>query len=213
MVYYTIFAPKTRFEVTLMQVLLFAVFAYLIGSISSAIIISKLLKLPDPRSFGSGNPGATNVLRSGSKAAAAATLIGDALKGSIPVWCAYAFSGEPAVVAVSAIGAFLGHLYPVYYGFKGGKGVATALGVFLAANPYIFLVMVITWLLTAALSKMSSLAALVAAAVALPCSFMFWQSLPMVGATFVIVALLFLRHRPNIERILAGTESKIGDKK
>ena len=195
-----------------MHALLFAIGAYLIGSISSAIIASKLFKLPDPRSVGSGNPGATNVLRSGHKTAALFTLIGDALKGLIPVLLAQTITGDPVVVACAAIGAFLGHLYPLFTGFKGGKGVATALGVFLAMSPMIFIAMVITWLLAAFAFRMSSLAALLAAAVALPGSFLFGESSALVGATFVIVAMLFLKHRENIERIVAGTESKIGDK-
>ena len=116
------------------------------------------------------------------------------------------------VIALVAIAAFLGHLYPVYYQFKGGKGVATALGAFLGLNAYIFLVVVITWLATAYLTRISSLSALIAAAVALLSSILFWQNLPVVGAIFVIVAFIFLKHRDNIERIIAGTESKIGEK-
>ena len=195
-----------------LQIILFPLLAYLIGSISSAILISKIMRLPDPRSIGSGNPGATNVLRSGNKKAAFLTLLCDMLKGLTPVLLAYYFSNSPAVLALVAIAAFMGHLYPLYYRFKGGKGVATAIGVFLGLNLYIFFAFAITWLGAAFLSRMSSFAALAASAVALVSSVLFWQNLPVVGAIFVIVAFIFLKHRDNIDRIIAGTESKIGEK-
>jgi len=195
-----------------LQIILFPLLAYLIGSISSAILISKVMRLPDPRQIGSGNPGATNVLRSGNKSAAFLTLLCDMLKGLIPVLLAYYFTRTPSVIALAAIAAFMGHLYPVYYGFKGGKGVATAIGVFLGLNIYIFFAFAIAWLATAYLTRMSSFAALAASAVSLISSVLFWQNLPVVGAIFVIVAFIFLKHRSNIERIVAGTESKIGEK-
>ena len=190
---------------------IFGICAYLLGSISSAIIISNVFGLSDPREVGSGNPGATNVLRSGNKKAAALTLLGDMLKGFLPVIVARILTDSDVVLAFTAIGAFLGHLYPLYYGFNGGKGVATAIGIFAGINIYIFIIMTITWLVTAKLFKMSSLASLTSAGVALLASF-FTPSLPIIGASFVIVALLFLKHRDNINRIRAGNESKIGDK-
>lgn len=194
-----------------MIAIIFGIAAYLIGSISSAIIISKLFGLNDPREVGSGNPGATNVLRSGNKKAAALTLIGDVLKGFIPVVAAIYFTNSEITVALTALGAFLGHLYPIYYRFEGGKGVATAFGVFLGLNVKVFLIMGVVWLTTAKIFKMSSLASLTAAGSALLVSF-FMPSIPLLGATFAIVALLFWKHRANIERLRAGTESKIGDK-
>lgn len=194
-----------------MIAIIFGIAAYLIGSISSAIIISKLFGLNDPRKVGSGNPGATNVLRSGNKQAAALTLLGDVLKGFIPVIAAIYFTNSEITVALTALGSFLGHLYPVYYRFEGGKGVATAFGVFLGLNIKIFLIMGLVWLTTAKVFKMSSLASLTAAGSALLVSF-FMPSIPLLGATFAIVALLFWKHRANIERLRAGTESKIGDK-
>jgi len=195
-----------------LQIILFPLLAYLIGSISSAILISKVMRLPDPRQIGSGNPGATNVLRSGNKSAAFLTLLCDLLKGFTPVLLTYYVSNNPAVLALVAIAAFMGHLYPLYYRFKGGKGVATAIGVFLGLNTYIFFAFAIAWLATAYLTRMSSFAALAASAVSLVSSVLFWQNLPVVGAIFVIVAFIFLKHRSNIERIVAGTESKIGEK-
>ncbi len=196
-----------------MQIFIFPLLGYLIGSISSAIIISKLMGLPDPRTTGSGNPGATNVLRSGGKKAAAITLLGDFLKGLIPVLLAKQFSADPVVISLTAMAAFFGHLYPVFFKFQGGKGVATALGVFLGLNTTMFIAIAITWMGAAYLTRISSLSALIASAVALLGSVIFWENLPLVGAVFVIVAFIFLKHKDNIERIIAGTESKIGDKK
>lgn len=195
-----------------LQIILLPIFAYLIGSISSAILISKVMRLPDPRQIGSGNPGATNVLRSGNKKAAFLTLLCDMLKGLLPVLLSFMLSDKPTVHALVAIGAFMGHLYPIYYHFKGGKGVATAIGVFLGLNFYIFIAFALAWCAAAYLSRMSSFAALSASAVALVSSVLFWQNLPVVGAIFVIVSFIFLKHRGNIERIAAGTESKIGEK-
>lgn len=200
-----------------MIAIFFGIVAYLIGSISSAIIISKLFGLNDPRNVGSGNPGATNVLRSGNKKAAALTLLGDMLKGFLPIVAAVYisklnnFNNTEIIIALTALGAFLGHIYPIYYRFQGGKGVATAFGVFLAINPSTFIVMVVVWLSIAKVFKMSSLASLTAAGSALLISF-FMPSIPILGATFGIVALLFWKHRANIERLRAGIESKIGDK-
>ena len=194
-----------------MIALVFGLIAYLIGSISCAIILSKLFSLNDPRQVGSGNPGATNVLRSGNKTAAVLTLIGDMLKGLIPVLIARYISDDAIILACTALGAFLGHLYPIYYRFKGGKGVATLFGIFLGLNPVIFLVMATVWLSMAKVFKMSSLASLCAGGSALLMSF-FQPSIPILGATFAITALLFWKHRDNIDRLRAGTESKIGNK-
>ena len=191
--------------------LIVAILAYLIGSISSAILLSKIFGLEDPRNVGSGNPGATNVLRSGNKKAAALTLLGDMLKGFLPVFLVGLLSDSGVLLALTALGAFLGHLYPIYYGFKGGKGVATMLGIFLALKPLTFVAMGLVWLIVAKVFKFSSLASLAAAGTALLFSF-FSASIPLLGATFGIVALLFWKHKENIERLKAGIESKIGDK-
>ena len=150
-----------------MIALIFGLTAYLIGSISCAIILSKLFGLNDPRQVGSGNPGATNVLRSGNKTAAALTLIGDMLKGLIPILIALYITDDTIILASTALGAFLGHLYPIYYRFKGGKGVATLFGIFLGLNPVIFLVIATVWLCIAKVFKMSSLASLCAGGSAL----------------------------------------------
>ena len=194
-----------------MIALIFGLTAYLIGSISCAIILSKLFGLNDPRQVGSGNPGATNVLRSGNKTAAALTLIGDMLKGLIPILIALYITDDTIILASTALGAFLGHLYPIYYRFKGGKGVATLFGIFLGLNPVIFLVMATVWLCIAKVFKMSSLASLCAGGSALLMN-LFQPSIPILGAAFAITALLFWKHRDNIERLRAGTESKIGSK-
>ena len=173
-----------------MIALIFGLTAYLIGSISCAIILSKLFGLNDPRQVGSGNPGATNVLRSGNKTAAALTLIGDMLKGLIPILIALYITDDTIILASTALGAFLGHLYPIYYRFKGGKGVATLFGIFLGLNPVIFLVIATVWLCIAKVFKMSSLASLCAGGSALLMN-LFQPSIPILGATFAITALLF----------------------
>jgi len=191
------------------------ILGYVFGSISSAVIISKLFRLDDPRKIGSGNPGATNVLRSGNKFAAVLTLLGDVLKGVIPVMLAQHYSGSTMVIAMVAIAAFMGHLFPIFFGFKGGKGVATAIGVFLALSWKLFAVFVITWLIVAAISRYSSLAGLMASAATCVASFAVFNqhsNLQLIGAVFWIVAFLFQRHRENIERLKSGKESKIGQK-
>jgi len=201
---------------SLLLSILWPVFGYLFGSISSAILVSKLFRLEDPRNVGSGNPGATNVLRSGNKLAAALTLLGDVLKGTIPVLLAAHYSGSIAIVALVSIAAFMGHLFPLFFGFKGGKGVATAIGVFAALSWKLFAVFAITWLTTAAISRYSSLSGLMAAAATGLASFaVFNQShqLQLIGAVFWIVAFLFQRHRANIERLKSGKEPKIGKSK
>ena len=195
-----------------MQWLLFTLGGYLIGSISSAVLISKLMGLPDPRLEGSGNPGATNVLRLGNKAAAALTLVGDLLKGTLPVLFALQVSGDQSVVAGAAAGAFLGHLFPVFFKFQGGKGVATALGVFLAVNPLMGLGLAVTWLATALLFRFSSLAALVAAASAPAWAWWTTQDPVYIALAIGLAGVLIWRHRANIRRLINGEESRIGKK-
>jgi glycerol-3-phosphate acyltransferase PlsY len=196
--------------------LIVAVLAYLIGSVSFAVIVSATMGLADPRSYGSGNPGATNVLRSGNKKAAVLTLIGDAFKGWLAVWLVARFGpgfglGKEAI-ALAAIAVFLGHLYPVFFRFQGGKGVATAAGVLLAIHPVLGLATVLTWLIIAFFFRYSSLAALAAAVFApLFDVFLFGPSAISL-AILAMSVLLFWRHRANISKLIAGTESRIGDK-
>ena len=186
--------------------------AYLLGSVSSAILISRLLGLPDPRTEGSRNPGATNVLRLGSKPGAVLTLAGDIAKGVLPVLTAQWILDEPLLLALTALGAFLGHLFPVYFRFEGGKGVATALGVLVAIDWQLAPFLIATWLVVAATSRYSSLAALVTAA-ATPI-YLFWLTGEpvFVGLGIVLAALLYFRHSENIRRLLRGDEPKIGKK-
>jgi glycerol-3-phosphate acyltransferase PlsY len=202
--------------------LLAALAAYLIGSLSFAVIVSRVMGLNDPRTYGSKNPGATNVLRSGSKAAAAVTLLLDAVKGWLPVFLVQAF-GEPwglgdGSVALVALGAFLGHLYPVFFRFEGGKGVATALGVLVGISGWLGLATAATWLIIAYFFRYSSLASLVAAAFApffylLGDRVVWYMGRPILLAVLVMGGFLFWRHRENINRLLAGKESKLGAKK
>ncbi len=195
-----------------MQWLLFTLGGYLIGSISSAVLISRVMGLPDPRLEGSGNPGATNVLRLGNKAAAALTLVGDLLKGTLPVLFALQVSGDQSVVAGAAAGAFLGHLFPIFFKFQGGKGVATALGVFLAVNPLMGLGLAVTWLATALVFRFSSLAALVAAASAPAWAWWTTQDPVYIALAIGLAGVLIWRHRANIRRLINGEESRIGKK-
>lgn len=197
--------------------LLFAVVAYLIGSVSFAIVVSKLMGLPDPKTYGSGNPGATNVLRSGSKKAAILTLLGDGLKGWFAVWLAKhfgpAYGLEDSGIALAALAVFLGHLFPLFHGFAGGKGVATAAGLLFAIHPVLGAGTLATWLIIAFFFRYSSLAALVAAIFA-PFFYVLMFGVDVItGAVFVISVLLIVRHRQNIAKLLAGKESRIGDKK
>jgi len=190
--------------------------AYLIGSLSFAVIVSQVMGLNDPRTYGSGNPGATNVLRSGNKAAAVLTLLLDALKGFVPVLLVKEF-GPPygldeGTLALVALAAFLGHLWPVFFRFKGGKGVATAAGVLLGLNPWLGLATLATWIIIAAFTRYSSLAALVAALFAPFYQVLIWGGGPIAVAVFVMGALLVWRHRANIQKLLNGTESKLGQK-
>ena len=187
--------------------------AYLLGSISFGILVSKAFGLPDPRTVGSGNPGATNVLRSGKKMAAALTLLGDALKGWVAVWLALQSDMLMWVVASVGIAVFMGHLYPIFYKFKGGKGVATALGVMLAISPWLGLAALLTWVVVFAISRYSSLGAIVAAALA-PVYAWYLLSAYKDFITTVVIMSVFLiwRHRTNIQKLLAGTESGFGKK-
>ena len=200
-----------------MQNLIVAVVAYLIGSVSFAVIVSSVLGLADPRSYGSKNPGATNVLRSGNKTAAILTLIGDAFKGWLAVWLVSHFGAryglDDTAIALAAIAAFLGHLYPVFFRFKGGKGVATAAGVLLAINPVLGIATLLTWLIVAFFTRYSSLAAL-AAAVFAPLFDGFLFGANIIALSIVVMSsLLIWRHRGNIAKLMAGQESRIGDKK
>jgi acyl phosphate:glycerol-3-phosphate acyltransferase len=191
--------------------------AYLVGSVSFAVVASRLFALPDPHTYGSKNPGATNVLRTGNKAAAALTLMGDAGKGFAAVMIAKALSGESIatslVVPLAGLAAFVGHLFPVFHRFQGGKGVATAAGVLLGYDLWLGAGTLATWLIIAVFFRISSLAALIAALFA-PC-FAFWLFgvQPVMWATMPIALLLMWRHRANIERLFAGTEPRIGAKK
>ena len=190
--------------------------AYLIGSLSFAVIVSRLMGLNDPRTYGSGNPGATNVLRSGNKAAAILTLLLDALKGFVPVFLVKEFGAayglDEGTLALVALAAFLGHLWPVFFRFKGGKGVATAAGVLLGLNPWLGLATLATWIIIAAFTRYSSLAALVAAVFAPFYQVLIWGSGAVAMAVFLMGALLVWRHSANIQKLLKGTESKLGQK-
>src|SRR5208283_815002 len=188
--------------------------AYLLGSISFAVVASKLFRLPDPRSYGSGNPGATNVLRTGNKAAAALTLAGDGLKGWFAVWLASrlgaSWGDASLATAGAALAVFLGHLYPVFHGFAGGKGVATAAGAAMALSWQLGLTLAAVWVAVALLFRMSSLASLVAALAAPPLALYFIGNWPEAWVLFPIALLLIWRHRANIGKILAGQEHRIG---
>jgi len=187
--------------------------AYLIGSIAFGILISKLFGLPDPRTVGSGNIGATNVARSGKKLPAILTLLGDAFKGWLPVWLALQSGMLMWVVAGVGLAVFFGHLFPIFHRFKGGKGVATALGVMLAISLMLGLAALITWAIVFAISRYSSLAAIVAAVLS---PLYAWVLLPYkdyVIMMFVIAVMLVWRHRINIQKLLAGTESGFGKNK
>lgn len=199
-----------------MYTIIFTIAAYLIGSISFAVVASRAFGLSDPRTYGSKNPGATNVLRSGSKKAAIATLVGDCAKGWLAVWLAIRygeqFGVEDGGVALVAIAVFLGHLWPVFFRFVGGKGVATALGVLLGLNPWLGLATLVTWLVVAYAFRYSSLAALVAAVFAPFYYGLLFGADEKLFAVIVMSALLLWRHRGNIANLIAGKESRIGSK-
>ncbi len=199
-----------------MNSLLFAVAAYLLGSVSFAIVVSRLFRLSDPRTFGSGNPGATNVLRTGNKKAAALTLLGDCVKGWIPVALAVHFDEQLGLgtsgIALVSVAVFAGHLWPVFFRFKGGKGVATAFGVLLGLNPLLGLATLISWVVVAYAFRYSSLAAMVAAVFA-PFYYTLLFGVDAIGlAVLIMSALLVWRHKKNIGNLLAGKESRIGKK-
>jgi glycerol-3-phosphate acyltransferase PlsY len=183
--------------------------AYLIGSISMAIIICKILDLPDPRTQGSNNPGATNVLRIGGKKAAAATLLGDGLKGVIPVAIGQYLEFGTEELALIALGAFLGHVYPVFFGFKGGKGVATFIGSLLALNYFVGLAFVATWLFVAKVLKISSLSALIATLLTPLYLYLITNNIEATAIVGLICIWIFYTHRSNIKRILSGEEDAI----
>jgi acyl phosphate:glycerol-3-phosphate acyltransferase len=199
------------------ETILIAVTAYLMGSVSFAVVVSKAMGLPDPHSYGSGNPGATNVLRTGNKKAAILTLLGDFLKGVVAVvfakWAAATFGMNDLAIALAAFAVFLGHCWPVFHGFKGGKGVATAGGIFLGLSAALGGMIALVWLAVAIISRLSSLAAVVAAAAAPMLAAWWLGSGPIVWALVSISVILIVRHRTNIGKILAGTENKIGQGK
>ena len=193
---------------------LFVVGAYLLGSLSFAVIVSKRMGLDDPRGYGSGNPGATNMLRSGRKSAAALTLLGDALKGWLAVWLAKHFGPQlglhESLVAWCGLAAFIGHVFPVFFGFKGGKGVATAVGVWLGFHLWLGLACIATWLAMTALFRISSLSALTTAALApiYTSLILGWNAFAWVA--LMMSALLIYRHKSNIQKLIAGTETRLG---
>ncbi len=198
-----------------MNLILAATAAYLIGSVPFAVLVSRTMGLADPRTYGSGNPGATNVLRSGNKLAAALTLFGDGFKGWLAVWLALSFGSPYGIgetgVALVAVAVFLGHLYPVFLRFRGGKGVATACGVIIALNPWLAFATALTWLIVTAFFRYASLAS-IAAAVFAPFYLAYgWGFDATFVALIVIAALTVVRHRVNIQNLLAGTERRIGE--
>lgn len=201
-----------------MNNILFAVIAYLIGSVSFAVVVSKAFNLADPRTYGSKNPGATNVLRSGNKKAAVLTLLGDGFKGWLAVWLAQRFGPQFGVdetgIALVTLAVFLGHLWPVFFRFVGGKGVATALGILLALNVWLGLATLATWLVIAYAFRYSSLAALIASLFApFYYGLLFGSADGILLAVLAMSALLIYRHSKNIANLLAGKESRIGAKK
>ena len=181
--------------------------AYLIGSISSAIITCQLMGLPDPREQGSGNPGATNVMRFGGKKAAAITLLGDSLKGLLPVYIAQALQLPSLLIALTGLAAFLGHLYPLFFGFKGGKGVATSVGVLLGFSWLLGLAFIATWLSIYKLGKISSLSALIASVLSPLYAWFIVGNINLVAASIIMMLFLLWRHQSNIKRLLAKEEN------
>jgi glycerol-3-phosphate acyltransferase PlsY len=205
-------------ETALVETAAIAAGAYLLGSVSFAVLVSKLMGLPDPRGYGSRNPGATNVLRSGSRVAAALTLVGDTGKGAVAVLLASLYTGEPAALGMAApiagAMAFLGHVYPVYHGFKGGKGVATAAGVLLALDPLkLGLPTLVSFGVLVGFFRMVSFASVIAAAFAIFAVWFIYLAAPISFAVTAMALLLVWRHHANIARILAGTEPRLGEKK
>ena len=199
-----------------MQTALVSISAYLLGSVSFAIVVSRLFALPDPRSYGSKNPGATNVLRTGKRAAAVLTLLGDGGKGWLAVFLAQLWTGQSALggldVPLAGVAVFLGHLFPVFHRFRGGKGVATAAGVLFGFDAWLGLGTLVTWVAMFAFFRLSSLAALVALAFALYYAFWLFGLRPVFPAVVAIAVLMLWRHKDNIRRLLAGEESRVGAK-
>ena len=197
------------------MIMIAVVLAYLAGSVSFAVLVSRCYGLPDPRAYGSGNPGATNVLRSGRKSAALLTLLGDAVKGWLPVLlAAHSVTDRTELaMALAAVAAVLGHLFPVFHGFKGGKGVATALGALAGLSGYLALAVLSSWIVIAVFFRYSSLASMIAAASAVfYVVILFSPGHPFFPAVLILALLLIWRHRPNIRNLIAGTEKKIGTK-
>ncbi|HJS37239.1 MAG TPA: glycerol-3-phosphate 1-O-acyltransferase PlsY [Burkholderiales bacterium] len=199
-----------------MQTALIVLAAYALGSVSYAIVLSRLFGMPDPRSYGSGNPGATNVLRSGRKLVAVLTLLGDGGKGWLAVWLAQLWTGQTAIlgldVLLAGVAVFAGHLFPAFHGFRGGKGVATAAGVLLGFDPWLGLGTLATWVAIFAFFRVSSLAALVAAVFAPAYAFWLFGLRPVFPAVAAIAVLLLWRHKDNIRRLLAGEEGRMAGK-
>ena len=183
---------------------------YLVGSVSTAIVVCRGLGLPDPREQGSKNPGATNVLRYGGKKAAALTLLGDLAKGTLPVVIGIGLGADPQVVGVIGVAAFWGHLYPVFFDFQGGKGVATGAGVFFGFHWLLGTIVVVTWLVAVKITRISSLSAIVAASLAPVYGWWLLDSTPLLVATLLIAVFCVLRHRLNIQRLWRGEEGRIG---
>ena len=198
----------------MLPILLTLIAAYVIGSVSFAVVVSRLYGLPDPRSFGSGNPGATNVLRTGCKTAAALTLAGDAAKGVLAVllaaWVSRAYDLPEWTPALAALAVFAGHIWPVFFDFQGGKGVATALGVLLALDPWLGLACLATWLGVFGITRISSLSALTAATLAPVYAWLLSQDVMLSGAILALAALIIWRHRTNIRKLLRGEEAGFG---
>ena len=200
--------------------LLALIAGYLVGSLSFAVIVSRAMRLDDPRTYGSNNPGATNVLRSGNKTAAVLTLALDALKGYVPVVAAFALGRRDGLggdtltwmASLAGLGAFIGHLWPLYFRFQGGKGVATAAGVLLGINPWLGIATLATWLIVAFFFRYSSLASLVAAAFAPFYQLLIWRGGPEAIAIGIMSLLLVWRHKANIAKLLSGNESKLGQR-
>ncbi|MDO8959316.1 MAG: glycerol-3-phosphate 1-O-acyltransferase PlsY [Rhodocyclaceae bacterium] len=193
--------------------LIYVALGYLIGSLPFAVIVSRIFGLADPRGHGSGNPGATNVLRTGNKFAALLTLLGDAAKGWVAMWLVTKVGADGTTTAFTGLAAFLGHLFPIFLRFRGGKGVATALGVLIGLDGFVALAAALTWAATAAISRYSSLAALAAACVAPGVAYALHGPDTLTLVIGIMCLLLIMRHRPNILRLFAGTETQIGKNK
>ena len=195
-------------DTSVVQILL-VIAAYLLGSINSAILTSQIMRLPDPRSLGSGNPGATNMLRTGSKLAAAVTLLGDLLKGFVPVFITNILFGDSYILAIVGLAALLGHMYSVYYRLKGGKGVATALGILLGLDWQLGVSWIVLWLIVALLFRYSSLAALVATLFIPVIAWLLQFDKSIIALLVIMMILIYWRHRSNIQNLVTGKESKI----